>query len=111
MVAIANKSITRDADAKMNNLRQQYRGTFTLDSGKSMQVAAVEAPVLSFDGAPVNLDYNKVDQFSQQNESSVATVFVRKGNDFIRIATSLKKEEARGPSAPLWELITQPMLN
>jgi methyl-accepting chemotaxis protein len=93
MVAIANKSITRDADAKMNNLRQQYSGSFTLEPGRSLRVGALETPVLSFNGAPVNLDYGKVDQFSEHNESSVATVFVRKGEDFIRIATSLKKED------------------
>jgi methyl-accepting chemotaxis protein len=93
MVAIANKSITRDADAKMNNLRRQYSGTFALEPGRSMQVGTLETPVLSFNGTPVNLDDGRVDQFSQQNESSVATVFVRKGDGFIRIATSLKKED------------------
>jgi methyl-accepting chemotaxis protein len=93
MVAIANKSITRDADAKMNHLRQQYQGSFTLEPGRTLRVGALETPVLSFDGTPVNLDDSKVDQFSQQNESSVATVFVRKGDEFIRIATSLKKED------------------
>jgi methyl-accepting chemotaxis protein len=93
MVAIANKSITRDADAKMNNLRQQYRGAFALEPGKSMTVGQLETPVLSFNGTPVNLDFGRVDQFSQQNESSVATVLVRKGDDFIRVATSLKKED------------------
>ena len=102
MVAIANKSITRDADAKMNNLRQQYRGSFSLEPGRSMLVGQLEAPVLSFDGTPVNLDDAKVDQFSQQNESSVATVLVRKGDDFIRIATSLKKEDgSRAIGTPL----------
>jgi methyl-accepting chemotaxis protein len=102
MVAIANKSITRDADAKMNNLRQQYSGSFTLEPGRSMQVGQLETPVLSFNGAPVNLDDAKVDQFSQQNESSVATVLVRKGDDFIRIATSLKKEDgSRAIGTPL----------
>jgi methyl-accepting chemotaxis protein len=93
MVAIANKSITRDADTKMNNLRQQYHGTFALNPGATVRVGDLEAPVLSFDGKPVNLDDSKVDQFSRLNENSVATVFVRSGNDFIRIATSLKKED------------------
>jgi len=93
MVAIANKSISRDADAKMTNLLQHYRGTFSLDAGRTVRVGQLEAPVLRFDGTPVNLDDSRVDQFSQQNESSVATVFVRRGDDFIRIATSLKKED------------------
>jgi len=93
MVAIANKSITRDADAKMNTLRQHYSGSFALDSGRTVRVGDMEAPVLSFNGAPVNLDFGEVDLFSQLNENSVATVFVRQGDDFIRIATSLRKTD------------------
>ena len=50
MVAIANKSINRDADAKMNDLRQHYLGKFALEPGKSMRIGALEAPVLSFNG-------------------------------------------------------------
>jgi methyl-accepting chemotaxis protein len=112
MVAIANKSITRDADAKMKHLQEQYSGTFSLESGKTVQVGQLEVPVLTFNGVPVNLDAARVDQFSQQNESSVATVFVRKGDDFVRIATSLKKEDgsraigtALGGSHPAYALL------
>jgi methyl-accepting chemotaxis protein len=103
MVNIADKSIVRDADSKMSNLMQHYRGTFALDAGSTMLVGALNAPVLSFNGVPVNLDNGRVDQFSEQNENSVATVFVRQGDEFIRIATSLKKEDgtrALGTSLP-----------
>jgi methyl-accepting chemotaxis protein len=93
MVNIADKSIVRDADSKMSNLLQHYRGAFALDAGSTMQVGALNAPVLSFNGVPVNLDNGRVDQFSAQNENSVATVFVRQGEEFIRVATSLKKED------------------
>ncbi|GFO67374.1 hypothetical protein GMLC_09530 [Geomonas limicola] len=110
MVTIANKSIVRDADAKMNNLLQHYRGTFTVDPGHSVRVGSLDAPLLSFNGVQVNLDNARVDQFSEQNENSVATVFVRQGDDFIRIATSLKKEDgsraigtALGKAHPAYE--------
>jgi len=93
MVTIANKSIVRDADAKMSNLLQHYRGSFAKDASATVRVGALEAPVLRFDGAQVNLDNSQVDLFSAQNENSVATVFVRQGDDFIRVATSLKKED------------------
>jgi methyl-accepting chemotaxis protein-2 (aspartate sensor receptor) len=41
--------------------------------------------------AVLNEDFATVDRFSKES-GGVATVFMRKGDDFIRIATSLKKE-------------------
>lgn len=47
--------------------------------------------VLSF-GVPVNGDFNTVDRFASDT-GGVATVFARKGDDFERITTSLKKQD------------------
>jgi methyl-accepting chemotaxis protein-2 (aspartate sensor receptor) len=47
--------------------------------------------VLSF-GVPINGDFNTVDKFNRDT-SGVATVFARKGEDFIRVTTSLKKQD------------------
>ncbi len=93
MVIIANESILRDADVKMNSLLQHYRGKFSVEPGSKILVGGHLAPVLRCNGAPVNLNFSQVDDFSRQNDGSVATVFVRNGNDFIRVATSLKKED------------------
>jgi len=47
--------------------------------------------VLSF-GVPVNGDFSAVDKFNR-NTGGVATVFARKGDDFERVTTSLKKQD------------------
>ena len=43
-------------------------------------------------GVAVNNDFGTVDKFSQET-GGVATVFARKGDDFVRISTSLKDEK------------------
>jgi methyl-accepting chemotaxis protein len=50
------------------------------------------APIMKLDGRSVNLDFQLVDHFTEAT-SAVATVFVRKGDDFIRVTTSLKNDK------------------
>ncbi len=64
---------------------------FTLRPERTMPVGAVDTPTLEYQGRPVNLDFSKVDEFAR-SAGGVATVFVRKGDDFVRISTSLKNE-------------------
>ncbi|WP_291472082.1 Cache 3/Cache 2 fusion domain-containing protein [Acidovorax sp.] len=65
------------------------------------QFSVAEAPgadgkpeaVLSFQGAAVNGDFEVVDRFSKDSMGAVATIFARTGEDFIRVTTSLKKQD------------------
>ncbi|GKS76378.1 methyl-accepting chemotaxis protein [Acidovorax sp. SUPP950] len=57
----------------------------------SMQLDEASGQLTSF-GVAVNDDYGTVDKFSQDT-GGVATVFARKGEDFIRITTSVKNEK------------------
>lgn len=93
MAMIANESTIRDADSKMNNLLQGFKGSFSLDQSSNIRVGEHDTPILRFNGNPVNMNFDQVDQFSRQNENTVATVFARKGEDLIRVSTSLKKED------------------
>ncbi len=77
-----------DATARMMTdrayrpFRQKFAATFDLDKAGGQ--------LKSF-GAPLNNDFAEVDNFSKTN-GGVATIFMRKGDDFERISTSLKKE-------------------
>lgn len=73
--------------------RQYYQGTFSIDPARTMKVGGIEAPTLKLDGRPLGLDHRLVNQFSRETGGSVATVFVRVGDDFLRITTSLTKED------------------
>jgi Methyl-accepting chemotaxis protein len=49
-------------------------------------------PTMTLGGKPINGDFTVVDEFSDRAHV-VATMFVRDGQDFIRVTTSLKKQD------------------
>ncbi len=78
-------------------LRQQvekwaltFAGTLT---GEYALDTSAEMPVLTLDGAALNDSTERVDAFSSAGKGNVATVFARAGDDFVRVTTSLKKED------------------
>ncbi len=82
--------------------QEQAKRDFTLFKANFPgQFSVAEAPgadgkpeaVLSFQGAAVNGDFEVVDRFSKDSMGAVATIFARTGDDFIRVTTSLKKQD------------------
>ena len=63
-----------------------------IDNSKNIEIENLKTPALYINGDLVNLNFDLVDKFTQITNGSVATIFVRKDNDFIRVSTSLKKE-------------------
>ncbi len=86
--ALADSVDAFDATARMMTdraykpFRQKFAETFELDAASNM---------LKSWGMLLNGDHSEVDTFNKSN-GGVATIFMRKGDDFERIATSLKKE-------------------
>lgn len=68
-----------------------FPGPFALHPERTVMVGTAETPSLEYQGKPVNLDFTTVDEFARTS-GGVATVFVRKGDDFVRVSTSLKTE-------------------
>jgi methyl-accepting chemotaxis protein len=48
---------------------------------------------LAFQGVGLNGDFEVVDRFSKDSMGAVATIFARSGDDFMRVTTSLKKQD------------------
>lgn len=63
-----------------------------IDKSQNIKVGDLQTPVLSINGKALNLNFDIVDKFTEMTNGSVATIFVRKDDDFIRISTSLKKK-------------------
>ncbi|MFT3847502.1 MAG: methyl-accepting chemotaxis protein [Propionivibrio sp.] len=61
-------------------------GEYSLDTSSG-------TPVLNLNGAPLNDNAEKIDAFSSSGKGNVATVFARDGDDFVRVSTSVKKED------------------
>ena len=86
-----------DADLRVrtndfaNVLKSNFKTGFELDTSHSIEVAGTSTPVLKADGKELNGNFAIPDQlFKQLN--FVSTIFVKKDDQFIRISTSLKKE-------------------
>ncbi len=68
---------------------QQFKEDFSLDNSRTIE----GSPVLRHGSEVMNSNNASVDHFTRLTGSGVATIFVRQGDDFVRIATSLKKED------------------
>jgi len=64
-----------------------------IDKSQNIKVGEFQTPVLYQDNKILNLNFDIVDRFTEITSGSVATIFVKKDNDFIRVSTSLKKED------------------
>ncbi|MGX5724105.1 methyl-accepting chemotaxis protein [Metapseudomonas otitidis] len=83
----------RESTQRLASLfEQRFAQGLTLHSGERVPVAALTPPALYLNGQVLNNDFTLVDEFRQLT-AGVATVFVRDGADFVRITTSLNKQD------------------
>jgi methyl-accepting chemotaxis protein len=74
-----------------NLFERRFDGGLTRGSERTV-VAGTDTPVLLYKGTALNNDFTQVDDFTRLT-GGTATIFVRDGDDFIRITTSLKKQD------------------
>lgn len=72
-------------------LRSSLQQPIALDPSRRVDVMGQSTPILKSDGADLNLDCSIPDRFTAQT-GVTATIFVRSGDDFVRISTSIKKQ-------------------
>lgn len=92
MIDAYNQSLTGTVVKLAQSFDAYYPGRFELDASAPVQVGEVSAPVLRIGGRAINLDFGGVDRFAETT-GGVATLFVRSGDDFVRVTTSLKNEK------------------
>lgn len=95
MITTINTATINNANERSELLIKLCGGTkgFTLNQQATTKIGAIDTPTLSLNGVVQNLNEKKVEEFSRLYPGSVATIFARTGNDFVRITTSLKKED------------------
>ena len=74
-----------------NLFERRFDGGLTRGSERTV-VAGTDTPVLLYKGEVLNNDFTQVDDFTRLT-GGTATIFVRDGEDFTRITTSLKKQD------------------
>lgn len=83
----------RDSTQRLASLFEKRFSTgLTLQTATSFNVAGTQTPGLFLEGQALNNEFSEVDDFRTLT-AGVATVFVRSGDDFARISTSLMKQD------------------
>lgn len=92
MAAMFNATLTEE----VNNYTQLFASflpqRFSRDESSRIQVGEFSTPTLRAGLKTLNLDQIAVDDFLART-TAVSTIFVRDGDDYYRISTSLKKED------------------
>ena len=88
---VYDASLATSATSILEVFRAQFTEPFSIEPGSTMRVGGVDAPIIRSGAHVLDLDLEAVDCVS--GKGTVATVFVRAGEDFLRVTTSLKKED------------------
>ncbi len=86
-------STLRESTQRLSGLFEKRFGAgLSARADQQVAVAGVQTPSLLLGDEVLNNNFAEVDEFKQMS-GGVATVFVRSGEDFIRISTSLTKQD------------------
>ena len=91
LVQTFDETAQEQAKRDFTLFKANFPGNFSLSDAPGAD-GKPEA-TLAFQGVPINGDFEVVDRFSKDSMGAVATIFARTGDDFIRVTTSLKKQD------------------
>jgi methyl-accepting chemotaxis protein-2 (aspartate sensor receptor) len=75
----------------MDLFSNSISNSFTLDSSNKVSFKGVMVPTLKNGDVIVNSDFSAVDKF-YENTKVLSTIFVKNGDDFIAVSTSIRNE-------------------
>ncbi|GAA0287597.1 methyl-accepting chemotaxis protein [Pseudomonas rhodesiae] len=86
-------STLRESTQRLTGLfEKRFSPGLSVRADQPIAVAGVQTPSLYLGSEVLNNNFTEVDVFKQMS-GGVATVFVRSGDDFIRVSTSLTKQD------------------
>ena len=101
MLNIFDADLRNQASDALKVFKGNFKDGFELDTARTVDVAGAATPVLKSGGKDLNGDLSFTDRLTSEI-GAVATVFVKSGDDFIRISTSLKNDKGeRAIGTPL----------
>ena len=90
-VELFNKTVSSQAVSFGRIFHAGLPGEFALDEAAPVDIGGRQVPTLSVSGRALNLDFSAPDAFTERTGGN-ATVFAATGDDFVRVTTSVKKE-------------------
>ena len=104
-------SALEDTAVKLFSIFEAGFGTFDVHTNEKIKVNGIDTPLMTAGGFTLNNNFSKVEAFKDLT-GAIATIFALNGDDFIRISTSLKKEDGSramgtylGKKSPAYEAI------
>ena len=92
MLANHDTALREEAHRLMEQLSARFGSVFTLNPEEPLRVGGRITPALYDGERRLTLDNSDLDRFTNAT-SAVATLFVRTGDGFVRVATTLKNEQ------------------
>ncbi|EDZ61342.1 methyl-accepting chemotaxis sensory transducer [Sulfurimonas gotlandica GD1] len=83
-----------ESATKLYNVFKSNFSDFSITPNERVDVYGVSTPVLVSDGAVINNNFAKIEEFTKLT-GAVATVFAKDGDDFVRVSTSLLKIDGK----------------
>lgn len=101
MLDVYENTVRQDAIRANNLLDLNFPSAFEIDTSNRVTIDGNQLDTMKNGDIIINLDSKIVDRFSEKS-NALATVFLKQGDDFIRISTSVKKENGeRAVGTPL----------
>ncbi|MGF6595885.1 methyl-accepting chemotaxis protein [Paraburkholderia sp. GAS448] len=91
-VALVDSGLSAEVGRSMSLFASFLPGGYSLDETQKVDINGVATPTIKAGDKPLNLDFSIPDQFLERS-GAIATVFARNGDDFVRVTTSLKKQD------------------
>ncbi|MFT0167872.1 Cache 3/Cache 2 fusion domain-containing protein [Paraburkholderia mimosarum] len=91
-ISLIDGALTAEVDRAMQLFESFLPGAFTLDPTQTVDIGGKATPVFKSGDHVLNLDFSIPDQFLARS-GEIATIFARSGDDFVRVTTSLKKQD------------------
>ena len=91
MIDVYDATLREESSHSIRFLASLYPDNISADPSQTVMIGTYATPRLKSADRTVNLDFSFVDQFMAVS-GGVATVFAKMGDDFVRVTTSLKKE-------------------
>jgi methyl-accepting chemotaxis protein len=92
MIALFDSSLSAEVGRSMSLFASFLPAGYSLDESRKVDINGVATPTIMAGDKPLNLDFSIPDQFLERS-GAIATVFARSGDDFVRVTTSLKKQD------------------
>lgn len=100
MIDVLDNTTRNEVARSAKSFKNYFYGEFTIgtaamdDTTPMIDVGGVQVPILKNNDRQLNLDYSVVDNFLNQT-GATATIFVKSADDFIRVSTTVKKEDGQ----------------